>query len=548
MRRTKQEEALMEFQASPLTDELITQPPLESVENSLAIKPNDLEKAVNSQAVRKPRRIGFSRPGMEIVDLPTPEEAFKVNHVGLEEMILFVLGPGLIALAVSFGRGAWLSAPLIAAQGGLTGRGWIILVSAILQVFYIVELARFTIATGETPIVAFGRIPPGFLFWVPLALLCLFTSFILGGWTVNAGEYLFALFTGHQSTPVDAEVIRVLVIGLLLSTFLFVGFGRKIERSLEATQSILIVFALISLVMVSLVIVPAGYWMKSLVSWLAPVLPSKSTDLSLLGTLAGITALASGLNFMIVGYYRDKGYGMGHQAGFISSFLSRQQKGLLPSGKVFPENERNSATWKRWFRYLIVDQWVVYFGGMMIAMFVPSILISYLASLPGVTQPDKNSILLFAATQLGKAYGPVLFGWALIIGFIILYSTQIIVLELLARNMADAIYSLSFPIRRSIQQDPRRLYYPTMFILVILIGVVIHLNIPSQLMQIAANIANFAGLIFPLAMVYLNSQLPKPARISWWSTIVLIANALFFGFFFLNFLSIQTIGRPLLMF
>src|SRR5512137_2551135 len=107
-------------------------------------------------------QIGTSRPPLEVVDLPTPEEVFKVKRIGLEEIILFVIGPSLIALGISIGSGEWISGPLAVSKSGFIGVGWVILVSAILQVFYNVELGRFTVATGETPVVAFGRTRPGF--------------------------------------------------------------------------------------------------------------------------------------------------------------------------------------------------------------------------------------------------------------------------------------------------------------------------------------------------------------------------------------------------
>jgi hypothetical protein len=49
-------------------------------------------------------------------------------------------------------------------------------------------------------------------------------------------------------------------------------------------------------------------------------------------------------------------------------------------------------------------------------------------------------------------------------------------------------------------------------------------------------------------MIYLNRQLPKPARIQWWSYLVLLANTLFFGFFFMNFVVMQATGTALFSF
>ena len=151
-------------------------------------------EALPGEAVEKPapgyRQIGVSRPPLELVDLPTPEQVFGVRKMGWQEMVLLALGPSVIALGISLGSGEWLLGPLNVGRYGLKGIFWVVLVSVVLQVFYNVELARYTLATGEPPVVGFGRTPPGFWFWIPLALLSFYAAFILGGWAVSAGTSL----------------------------------------------------------------------------------------------------------------------------------------------------------------------------------------------------------------------------------------------------------------------------------------------------------------------------------------------------------------------
>ena len=104
--------------------------------------------------------LGVGEP-LPVVDLPEPEEVFGVPHLGRKEVVRFVLGPSLIALGISIGSGEWLLGPLNVGTLGFVGVGWIITVSALLQVFYNLEISRYVLATGEVPIVGFGRIPPG---------------------------------------------------------------------------------------------------------------------------------------------------------------------------------------------------------------------------------------------------------------------------------------------------------------------------------------------------------------------------------------------------
>ncbi len=508
-----------------------------------------MESQKNTQMpAAKTYQIGVSRPPLEVEDLPTPEEAFNVKHIGFAELIFIILGPAVIAVSLSVGSGEWMLGPLAVGQYGFRGIGWVILVSITLQTFYNIELARFTIATGEPPVVAFGRTPPGFLLWVPLALFCSYLAFILGGWAVSAGSSLFALFTGRANLPQELEIVRILGVALLLTTFLFVLFGRKIERALEISQGIFMTFVMIGLILVTLAVVPMDYWGQALVSLVTPAAPPKGTDPSLLGALAGFAGLGAGLNFVMIGYYRDKGYGMGHKTGYIPGLIGGRKVEILPTGKIFPEDEKNAALWKRWFRYLLIDQWGIFFTGCLIGMMMPCILVGYLSSLPGAAHPDRASILVYAALQLGQKYGPILFGWSLLMGFFILYTTQILVLEILTRNATDAAYGVSARLREWVKHDSRRVYYPVMFVLVLVISVMIHLALPVDLIVTSANLTNLAAMLFPLAMIYLNRQLPKPAKIKWWSYVVLAANAVFFGFFFVNFVVVKLTGSPLVRF
>ncbi len=505
--------------------------------------------AVSTAAARPANYpLGVSRPPLEIADLPTPEQVFKVKRLGWEEMLLLALGPGVIALGLSIGSGEWILGPLSVSQYGLKGIFWVVLISTILQVFYNIELARYTLATGEPPVVGFGRTPPGYLLWVPLALLSFIAAFILGGWAVSAGSSLYALIVDRPVSEADLEIARLIGIGLMLSVFLLLMVGRKIERTMEAVQGLFLPYILIGLAMVTFVAVPPSYLGGALAALVIPSRPPQGVDITLLGALAGFAALASGLNFMFVGYYRDKGYAMGHYTGYLPSLFNPQPAAIRPAGVTFPEDEQNALRWKRWFRILLLDQWGIYFVGALLGIALPSILISYLIINSGQPAPGQNEILYAVSQLLSQRYGQLVGSWALITGFVILYSTQIAVLELLARNLTDGLYGVSGRFRRWAKNDPRRFYYAALAGLILVISIIIHLDTPVGLSVLSGNLSNFAAMLFPLAMIYLNLKLPRPARITWWSILALAANALFFGFFFINFLAVQMTGSPLVRF
>ena len=493
-------------------------------------------------------QIGVSRPELPLDDLPEPETVFNVRRIGFKELLTLVLGPSMIALGVSIGSGEWLLGPMAVAKYGFIGIGWVILVSAVLQTFYNVEVARYTVATGEVPIVGFTRTPPGGRFWVALTLLVIYMGWIWGGWTAAAGQSIFTLVTGRPNTPGELEIVRIIGIGLMIAALCMFIFGKKISRTLEVFNAVMVFFILFALIAVTAIIVPASYWASSFKGLVTFTKPPEGIDVSLLGALAGYTGFGAGMNFMLINYYRDKGYGMGYRVGYIAGIIGGEQQEMLSSGVTFRESPRNSAVWNRWFRYLLIDQWTVFFIGAIIGMMVPCILVGYVATLPGAEAPTMANMPVYVAAELGKRYGPALFYFSLFIGALTLFKTQSIVLEMLIRNATDAAFTMSERFRVFLRGDPRRFYYPFAIILVVVISLIIHLALPTKLLVIAANMANFAAIIFPFVIIYLNRQIPKPARLSWWGYVLMVLNVLFFGFFFINFLAVQVTGTPLYRF
>jgi hypothetical protein len=267
-----------------------------------------------------------------------------------------------------------------------------------------------------------------------------------------------------------------------------------------------------------------------------------------LGGIIGYTGFAAGFNFMLINYYRDKGYGMGHKVGFISGLVGGQKQDVLSVGVTFRDTPQNESLWKRWWRYLAMDQWGIFFVGAILGMFIPSIMVAWLAQMPGAAVPERANMPIYAATELGRNYGNWLFVLTLVVGTFTLFKTQATILEMIIRNTADSAYAIFPGLHDWTKGDVRKFYYPVAILIIILIAIIIHLALPTTLLLISSNMANLAGVIFPLVMIYLNLRLPKTARAKWWSIALLIIFALFSAFFFANFLSVNLFKVPLITF
>lgn len=488
--------------------------------------------------------LGVSRPPLGVRDLPEPEEVFGVPRLGPWQIVKFAIGPSLIALGISIGSGEWLLGPQAVGQFGFVGVGWVILVSAVLQTFYNVECARTVMATGETPVVAWGRVPPGVWLWVPLSVGLVIFAFIAGGWAASAGQGLYALVHGAPP-PAGAEEPRLWAIALLVLVFLLTASAKRISRTLELANWVMVGTILIALFIIDLLVVPWDIWWEGIRGLVTPAAPPAGITATQLGGLAGFTALVSGLNWYVMGHYRDKGYGMGYHTGFISG-LRGGSGGLRDVGMTFPDNPLNRARWRRWYRLLMLDMWGVFFIGAVLGMLLPTILMAHAVTIVG-EKPTAANVPTFVAAALDVSYGRGAFYVALAVGVLILFSTQLGIFEGMVRVATDAAHATSPRLRRLIEGDPRRFYYPFMLGLLVVIAVVLHLAVPVSLVQWSANMSNLGALFYPFLLMYLNSRLPRPARPRPWHYVLLVANVLFFGFFFINFLA-DLIGDPLVTF
>jgi hypothetical protein len=488
--------------------------------------------------------LGVSRPDLTVTDLPTPEEVFKVSKIGPKELVKYAIGPSLIALGISIGSGEWLLGPLNVGQYGFVGVGWVIVVSALLQTFYNIECSRYVLATGETPVVGWGRVPPGWKLWVPLSVLIVIFAFIAGGWAASAGQGVYALVHGTPP-PATAEEPRIWAIALLVLVFLITASARRISRALELANWVMVSAILIALLAVDLLVVPWSQWWEGIRGFLTPASPPAGITATQLGALAGFTALASGLNWYVMGHYRDKGYGMGHRAGYIAGLRGGRTE-ILASGVTFPDDDLNRGLWRRWYRLLLTDMWGVFFVGAILGMLLPTLLMSQAVTLSG-QKPTRANVPTFVAGALGDEYGRTMFYIALVVGVLILFSTQLGIFEAMVRVTTDAAHATSPRLRALVEGDPRRFYYPFMLVLLVIISIIIHFSLPVGLVEWSANMSNLGALIYPFLLIYLNSKLPRPARPRPWHYVILILNFLFFGFFFVNFIA-DFVGNPLVTF
>jgi hypothetical protein len=469
----------------------------------------------------------------ELPDAPVPS--------GLQW--LKVVGPGVIVLGLSLGGGEFLLGPTAFVRYGLSLL-WITVVAVFFQTIFNTELMRYTLATGEPVFTGFMRTKPSRAFW---AWFYVALYFLQVGWPYSAGlsaGAIFFLATRRIAGPADATVMYQLGVGTFLVCILLLMLGRRIERTLELLNWVMVVCILGGFLALGLYFVPGSTWAAAGVGFLGFNLPQgrfsfmPGEDYLLLAALAGYSGAGGMVNIALSSWARDKGYGMGQRAGYIPAAVGGHKVNLAHAGFIFTPTPENMQRWRGWWRIISADQWGVFFLGAMLGMVLPAVL--YVTLLPSGTNIQGLGMAAALASAVASQSGALVGGGVAMLAAWILFKTQLDIIESMVRSITDIVWTGSHRARALSRGDVRVVYYGALAIVCVWGMIALRLAQPIMLLLLAGNIAGLVFTIASLHLLYLNTRLLPPAlRPPLWRRAVLVAMSLFYGFF--TFMSIRAL-------
>lgn len=446
------------------------------------------------------------------------------------------IGPGVIVLGVSIGSGEFLLGPAAFVKHGLSLL-WIVSVASVLQTLLNVELMRYTLATGEPIITGFMRTKPSSTFWAWFYSILYFLQMGWPGWAGAAAGAAFFLFAKRLPATNEAGVVYGIGVGLFLICAMILMIGRRIERTLEFLNWILVALILGGFGVLAVFFVPISVWQSAAAGFIGFDLASQSfqfvptgADFFLLGAFAAYTGGGGVANLTLTNWARDKGYGMSSTVGYIPAAVGGHKVTLAHSGSTFRPTAAALERWKGWWRIVRVDQWGVYFVGAVLGMTLPALL--YVTFLPAGSDIRGLGVAAALAQAVATQKGAIFGGAIAILGVWILFKTQLDILEGMTRAITDILWTGSKRIRSWRRGDVRVVYY-TVLTLVTLWGIIaLRMTQPIVLLALGANMAGIVFIISSMHLLYINTRLlPVELRPPWWRRIALVALALFYGFF-----------------
>jgi hypothetical protein len=249
-----------------------------------------------------------------------------------------------------------------------------------------------------------------------------------------------------------------------------------------------------------------------------------------MAALVGYSGAGGMVNITLSNWARDKGYGMGRQAGYLPAAVGGRKVNLAHTGFTFTCDPKAMDRWKGWWRIVRADQWGVFFCGAVAGMLLPAVL--YVEFIPAGRDIQGLGISAALAGGVGERAGPLLAGVVAFLGAWLLFKTQLDIVEAMVRSITDILWSGSTRVRRWRGGDARLIYYAVLAVIVGWGIFALRLAQPIILLKLAANVASFVFVVASLHLLYINTRLLQtPLRPPYWRRAGLLAMSAFYGFF-----------------
>lgn len=414
----------------------------------------------------------------------------------------FVFGPALVWLALAQGSGELIWWPYLVAKYGL-GFVFLLIPACLIQYPLNLEIARYTIMTGETLYQGFVRMSRFFAVFVWILMTA---SFLWFGSFASAGGTALAALTGFpESFSPGARTlfwgyatIAAYLTALLLSRIVYV----LIERFMTAAA--IVTFGGLLLAVTHPDVVKAVPDFVSGLVFPVQSRPFESSDAERL-----ITAITfAGLGGFWITFYsywlREKGAGMASRMGHIAGLRGKKET-ILDSGFIPDHSDASQKESLRWLGFARVDSAIGLAGNIVTTLL--TCLLAFALLHPRGLLPEGNDLAVVQAAFFEASWGPagrILF---LVVAAAFLSDTWLATLDAVARIQTDLTYHI-VPAARARPFRWWYFFYIALFTVVTLATMA--LAQPAELILTSAMIGFAGTVVICGALFVLNFRVLAP--------------------------------------
>jgi hypothetical protein len=432
------------------------------------------------------------------------------------------LGVGVVVMGLAIGTGELILWPHLITKFG-PQLLWAAVMGITFQYFINQEVARHALATGESFFTSSSRV---FKWFAPFWLLSSVLLYIWPGWASAIGTILMTLF-GFGNYIGWALASLALVLILIFS-------GRTAYSLLEKSLKIIIPIFIVLLLINSFLTLSFLNIKEIIFGIFSFGYVPKGINLSVLVGAIVFAGAGGLLNVCVSLWYRDKQAGMGKHVGRIMNPVTGKIEAVSFKGYVFEITEKNILIWKKWMRFIRVDQGIIFWLLGLITLVLLSIN-AYAVLKPAGIVPEGLNVAVAQAHIFGQHWGIWGANSFLIMSFLMLFSVMWAIIDAFARIVSDILYvnSHTGPFKKYLNFIENisisHLYYGLVVVIVFASALLLPLEQPLTLLTISAVLGGVVMAIYTPVIIYLNNfKLPKPLRPNWFTNIMMTFAAIFY--------------------
>lgn len=468
-------------------------------------------------------------PPLRVRDLPAP--------ISLRAMV----GPSVMLAGLALGSGELILWPFITYKTGFVFF-WACLLGVTTQYFINLEIERWTLATGESAITGFCRQSR---WWAGAFLFLNIVPWMIPAWAKGSAEVVALVIWPDAAGQASGIATTWLAVGGLLVCGIVLTAGPVVYETVERIQLFLVTAILIIVVVLGFAMI-RGDAVVALLGGAASVgrLPPFDAQINpgmLLGALA-FAGAGGTLNLGQSNYIKDKGYGMGHYIGRITSPITGRAEPVAEFGYHFPHTPENMARWRVWWRQACIEHFLSFFVTCIVCLVLLTLIAYSIFYTPeGTLRPsaasyrDNLGFVWAQAVAIDAQLGGLAKYAYLFMGVAVLLTTEFGVLDLTSRISTD-IVKVNW-LEKNARYSESRLYYVFLWST---IGLGAAILLAShwydvgtlRLFKLTAGLNGAVMFLYCGTLLYLNRvRLPAPLRTSLWRCLWLAWGVLFYGGF-----------------
>lgn len=434
-----------------------------------------------------------------------------------------LIGPSFILLGLGLGSGEIILWPYLTSNFGM-GIIWAAVLGITLQFFINMEIERYSLVRGESVFVGLARKFKYFPIWFIFSTLA---GFVWPGIVAASAKLVGAVF--------GIEETHFIAIGMLFLMAIILTLGPVLYRTMEKFSIFLIGAGVPAIFILTLFLADRMDWVSLFQGLVGKgdgyrFLPVDIPFASFLAAFA-FSGAGGNLNLAQSFYIKEKGYGMGKFGGRITSILTGKVENIELTGARFEMSGENLVNFKKWWKLINLEHFLVFWatGAFSICLLG---LLAYATTFGITTEAAGINFVIFEAQAIAAASAPFVGTFFLLLGGLMLFSTQMTVMDATSRIMSENLLILG-----RAKWEPKTLpliYYTFLWAQVIFGSIIFLTNLrePLLLLTLEAVINACAMFVHIGLTLWLNlTSLEKKIRPNLFRVVVLSGAFVFFGFF-----------------